>query len=122
MQTASLRMDWQHTSVVAGQDSLFVSPLSPTSFASLATPAFAFAGNLWGWTPQLRVEHRFSVSDQQTLTVQAGILDNLELEVPSAPFFRSPPTCAQAGQPPNAVRTARARPVTQRTLHFVATP
>ena len=59
LQTANLRFDWEHTSIVAGQDSLFISPLSPTSFASLATPAFAFAGNLWGWTPQLRVEHRF---------------------------------------------------------------
>ena len=48
LQTASVRLDWDHTSVVAGQDSLFISPLSPTSFASLATPTFAFAGNLWG--------------------------------------------------------------------------
>ena len=35
MQTASVRLDWQHTSVIGGQDSLFISPLSPTSFASL---------------------------------------------------------------------------------------
>jgi hypothetical protein len=48
MQTASLRLDWKNTSVVAGQDSLFISPLSPTSLASLATPTFAYAGNLWG--------------------------------------------------------------------------
>ena len=89
LQTASLRFDWEHTSVVAGQDSLFISPLSPTSFASLATPAFAFAGNLWGWTPQLRVEHRFSVSDQQTLTVQAGVLDNLDWEYQTDTFFRA---------------------------------
>ena len=37
---------------------LYVSPLSPTSFASLAVPAFGYAGNLWGWIPQVRVEHR----------------------------------------------------------------
>ena len=120
MQTASLRMDWQHTSVVAGQDSLFVSPLSPTSFASLATPAFAFEGNLWGWTPQLRVEHRFSVSDQQTLTVQAGILDNLDWEFPSDPFYRYPQAGEQSGQPAYAVRTAWSRPVHQRPLSFGA--
>ena len=120
MQTASLRMDWQHTSVVAGQDSLFVSPLSPTSFASLATPAFAFAGNLWGWTPQLRVEHRFSVSDQQTLTLQAGILDNLDWEFPSDPFYRYPQAGELSGQPAYAVRTAWSRPVHQRPLSFGA--
>ncbi len=94
LQTANVRFDWEHTSVVAGQDSLFISPLSPTSFASLATPAFAFAGNLWGWTPQLRVEHRFSLSDQQTITVQAGVLDNLDWEYPYNSFYRS----AQAGE------------------------
>lgn len=78
LQTASLRLDWKHTSVIGGQDSLFISPLSPTSFASLATPALAYAGNLWGWTPQLRFEHRFDLSDKQTLTFQGGILDNLD--------------------------------------------
>ena len=120
LQTASLRLDWQHTSVVAGQDSLFVSPLSPTSFASLATPAFAFAGNLWGWTPQLRVEHRFSVSDQQTVTVQAGILDNLDWEFPYDPFYRYAQAGEQSGQPAYAVRTAWSRPVGQHPLSFGA--
>jgi hypothetical protein len=111
LQTASLRFDWQHTSVVAGQDSLFVSPLSPTSFASLATPAFAFSGNLWGWTPQLRVERRFAISDQQTVTIQAGILDNLDWEYPSSPFFRSAQAGEMSGQPAYAFRTAWSRPV-----------
>ena len=90
LQTASLRLDWQRTSVVAGQDSLFISPLSPTSFASLALPTFAFAGNLWAWTPQMRVEHRFSVSDQQTITMQAGVFDNLNWEFPYNQFNRTP--------------------------------
>jgi len=120
LQTASLRMDWQHTSVVAGQDSLFISPLAPTSFASLATPAFAFAGNLWGWTPQLRVERRFSVSDQQTLTVQAGILDNLDWEFPSDPFYRYAQAGEQTGQPAYAVRTSWSRPVHEHPLSFGA--
>jgi len=111
MQTASLRLDWKHTSVVAGQDSLFFSPLSPTSFASLATPAFAYAGNLWGWTPQVRIEHRFDLSDQQTLTLQGGILDNLNWEPPRDQFFRFPQAGEQSGQPAYAVRTAWSRPV-----------
>jgi prefoldin subunit 5 len=116
LQTADVRFDWGHTSVVAGQDALFISPLSPTSFASLATPAFAFAGNLWGWTPQLRVEHRFSVSDQQTVTVQAGILDNLDWEYPSNPFYRSAQAGEMSGQPAYAFRTAWSRPVWERPL------
>lgn len=106
MQTASLRLDWKDTSVIAGQDSLFISPLSPTSFASLATPAFAYAGNLWGWTPQLRIEHRFALGDQQTLTLQAGILDNLDWEQPGNPYLRSATAGESSGQPAYAVRTA----------------
>jgi hypothetical protein len=118
MQTASLRLDWQHTSVIAGQDSLFISPLSPTSFASLATPAFAYAGNLWGWTPQLRIEHRFDLPNQQMLTVQGGILDNLDWEPPYNPFLRSAQSGEYSGQPAYAVRTAWSRPVFDHPLSF----
>jgi hypothetical protein len=116
LQTANMRFDWENTSVVAGQDSLFISPLSPTSFASLATPAFAFAGNLWGWTPQLRVEHRFLLSDQQTVTVQAGVLDNLDWEYPPNSFYRWAQAGEMSGQPAYAVRTAWSRPVREHPL------
>ena len=118
LQTASLRFDWEHTSVVAGQDSLFISPLSPTSFASLATPTFAFAGNLWGWTPQLRIEHRFAVSDQQTVTVQAGVMYNLDWEYPPNHFYRSAQAGEMAGQPAYAFITAWSRPVGEHPLSF----
>ena len=109
MQTASLRLDWKNTSLIAGQDSLFISPLSPTSFASLATPAFAYAGNLWGWTPQLRVEHRINLDDEQTITLQGGILDNLDWENPSDPYFRSATAGEGTGQPAYAARGAWTR-------------
>jgi hypothetical protein len=118
LQTANLRFDWEHTSVVAGQDSLFISPLSPTSFASLATPAFAFSGNLWGWTPQFRIEHRFSISDRQTVTVQAGVLDNLDWETPRNSFYRSAQAGELSGQPAYAVRTAWSHPVREHPLAF----
>lgn len=120
MQTANLRFDWEHTSVVAGQDALFISPLSPTSFASLATPAFAFAGNLWGWTPQLRVEHRLALSDDQTITMQAGILDNLDWEFPSNSFYRTAQAGEMSGQPAYATRAAWSRPVHEHPLSFGA--
>lgn len=118
MQTASVRLDWKRTSVIAGQDSLFISPLSPTSFASLAIPTFAYAGNLWGWTPQLRLEHRFDLSDQQTLTLQGGILDNLDWETPRNSYFRSATAGESSGQPAYAMRTAWSRPVFDHPLTF----
>lgn len=120
LQTASLRFDWEHTSVVAGQDSLFISPLSPTSFASLATPTFAFAGNLWGWTPQLRVEHRFSLSDEQTITMQAGVLDNLDWEFNSGSFERTPQAGEMSGQPAYGFRTMWSHGVQQHPLSIGA--
>ena len=117
MQTASVRLDWKNTSVIAGQDSLFISPLSPTSFASLALPAFDNAGNLWGWTPQLRVEHRFNLTDGQTLTLQGGILDNLDWETPNS-FNRFATSGESTGQPAYAMRTAWSRPVFDHPLTF----
>ncbi len=118
LQTASLRFDWEHTSVVAGQDSLFLSPLSPTSFASLSVPTFGYAGNLWGWTPQIRAEHRFALSGQQILTVQAGILDNLDWEYPTDPFYRSAHAGEQSGQPGFGVHTGWSRPAHDHVLSF----
>lgn len=118
LQTASLHLDWKNTSVIAGQDSLFISPLSPTSFASLSTPAFAYAGNLWGWTPQLRVEHRFALANDQTITLQGGILDNLDWQIPTETYFRSATAGEQTGQPAYALRTAWSQPLLGHTLSF----
>lgn len=93
LRTGTIRLDWAHTSLVAGQDAPFFSPLSPTSFATVAEPAFAYAGNLWTWTPQIRVEHRITTSENSNLTIQGGVLDGLTGE-PSAPWVRN----AQAGE------------------------
>jgi hypothetical protein len=106
LRTASARMDWENTSIVAGQDDLFISPVSPSSYASLLVPGFNFAGNLWAWTPQIRVEHRFAIADEQSITLQGGVLDNLTGEFPSDSYFRSAGPGEAAGQPAFALRTA----------------
>jgi hypothetical protein len=90
LRTGTMRLDWEHTSIVAGQDGLFFSPLSPTSFASLTVPALSYAGNLWGWIPQVRVEHRMSLGEQSGLTFQAGILDPVSGETPLQRSYRIP--------------------------------
>ena len=116
LRTASMRMDWEKTSIVAGQDALFFSPLSPSSFASLAIPAFGYSGNLWGWIPQVRVEHRFAVSDAQNFTIQAGILDNLAGEPPYTAFSRQPQAGESTAQPAYAARAAWTRSLHGRPL------
>ncbi|MGH9529743.1 MAG: hypothetical protein ACRD2S_07485 [Terriglobales bacterium] len=120
LRTASMRMDWKDTSLVAGQDNLFFSPFSPTSFASLSIPAFGYAGNLWGWIPQVRVEHRFNLANGQEITVQGGILDNLSGEPPYSQFSRLAQTGESSGQPAYAGRVAWSETIHGEPLSFGA--
>lgn len=106
LRTGTLRFDWGNTSIVAGQDRLFFTPLAPTSLATLAVPALSYAGDLWSWTPQVRVEHRMALSDTSSLSIQGGILDNLTGDMTSETFSRYPGWGEQSGQPAYAARVA----------------
>lgn len=115
LRTASVHLDWKDTSLIAGQDNLFISPDSPTSFASLVIPSLGYSGNLWAWTPQLRVEHRFDLGSDQNIVVQGGILDNLTGE-PSYGSHRQPQAGESSGQPAYAARTGWNRNLNGRAL------
>jgi len=106
LRTGTIRFDWANTSIVAGQDFLFFTPLSPTSFASLAIPALSYSGELWSWTPQVRVEHRFVFSDDSKLLVQGGILDSFSGDIPQSSYQRTPSWGEGSGQPAYAARVA----------------
>ena len=106
LRTAGLRMDWQDTSIVAGQYTPFFSPLSPTSLATLAYPALSSSGNLWVWTPQLFIEHRISLADGSRMTLRGGILDPLTGQLPADSFYRAPQAGERTGQPAYAARIA----------------
>jgi hypothetical protein len=116
LRIASMRMDWERTSIVVGQDSLFLTPRAPTSFASLAIPALAYAGDLWGWIPQVRVEHRFDIEPGQNVTVQAGILDNLTGEPPLTRYGRLAQAGERSSQPGLGARVAWSGTVLDRSL------
>jgi hypothetical protein len=90
-------MDWTNTAVVVGQDTIFFSPNSPTSFASLAVPALSYAGNLWSWVPQIRVEHKIALGEESSLLFQGGILDPLSGEVPGTAPSALPGTMPGTG-------------------------
>lgn len=106
LRTGTVRFDWDNTSLIAGQDSLFLAPLSPTSIATLAVPALSYSGNLWSWTPQIRVEHRFHVSDGSALLLQGGLLDGWSGQTPPSEYFRYPTWGENSGQPAYAMRLA----------------
>ncbi|MGA2418984.1 MAG: hypothetical protein ABSG69_02785, partial [Candidatus Acidiferrum sp.] len=117
LRTGTIRLDWQNTSIVAGQDSIFFAPLVPTTLTSLATPALSYTGNLWSWTPQIRVEHRVTLSDNSRLLLQAGILDSLTGDMPSlVSDYRNPTVGEQSGQPAYAARASWNRKMFDREM------
>ena len=111
LRTATMRMDWENTSVVVGQDGIFFSPNSPTSFATLAQPALSYAGNLWGWVPQIRVEHRMALGEKSSLLLQGGILDPVSGEVPGSSTYRQAGPGEASRQPAYGTRVAWTRNV-----------
>jgi hypothetical protein len=106
LRTGTIRFDWTNTSVIAGQDYLFFAPLAPTSMASLALPALSYAGNLWSWTPQIRVEHRITLSEKSTISLEAGILDSFSGDLPEGGADRYPSWGEMSGLPAFAGRLA----------------
>ena len=74
LRIARVRFDWENTSMIAGLDTPFFSPNTPTTYMSVAVPGFASAGNLWTWTPTIRVEQRFGGSGSP-FKLEAGLLD-----------------------------------------------
>jgi len=104
LRTGTVRLDWARTSIVAGQDAPFITPLSPTSLASIAQPALSYAGNLWTWTPQIRAEHRFVLSEDSSISLQGGILDSLTGQQPRDSYYRLPDAGEMSRQPAYAAR------------------
>ena len=116
LRTGVVRLDWNDTSVIAGQDSLFIAPLSPTSIATLAVPGFAYSGNLWNWAPQVRVEHRFTLSEKSNLMLQGGIVDSLTGDFPVSSYYRYQTAGENSGQPAYETRLAWTQTVHGETI------
>ena len=55
LRTARAIVTWKHTELLIGQESPLVSGVNPVSLASVGTPGFVTAGNLWLWLPQVRL-------------------------------------------------------------------
>jgi hypothetical protein len=116
LRTGTIRLDWERTSLVGGIDNLFFSPTYATSYAQVAIPAFSYSGNLYSFTPQLRVEHRMAVSESSTLTLSGGILDPLTGETPLNEFLRAPVAGENSRQPGYATRLEWSRKVAGQPL------
>lgn len=78
LRTAAIRIDWKNTSVMVGQDKPIIAPRDPDSLAEVAISPLTDAGNLWLWQPQVRIEQRFSLSDQTGVRAQLGVYETSE--------------------------------------------
>jgi len=106
---ARVRFDWKNTSAVAGLDYPFFSPNLPSTYMSVAVPAFALAGNLWTWTPTVRAEKRFEGA-LSPFKVEAGLLDpSSTIQYNSNANLRIPNPTEASRQPTVAVRLSVSR-------------
>jgi hypothetical protein len=78
LRTATVQIDWKNTTVLVGQDKPIVSPREPNSLAQVAVSPLTGAGNLWLWSPQVRVDQRFAFGSQAGLTAQLGVYETSE--------------------------------------------
>lgn len=94
MRQAQVSLDWDKTTVQGGFTVPLISPLSPTSYASVAQPALSGSGNLWAWSPQVRVEQRIPLTERRRIGLEAGLIS------PASPGY----TAVQLDSPVEASR------------------
>lgn len=99
MRTASVNLDWDNDSVQAGMVAPLISPLSPTSYATVAIPALAGAGNLWAWSPQLKYAHQVPFPSGRRLQFEFGLWDPPAAGYSTSAIIRSPSPGEASKQP-----------------------
>jgi hypothetical protein len=99
MRTASINLDWDNDSIQAGMVAPLISPLSPTSYAMIAEPGLAGAGNLWTWAPQLRYAHQFPLQSGRRLQLEFGLWDPPTAGYSTNQLFRAPSPGEASKQP-----------------------
>lgn len=82
--TAHVGLDWENTSVSTGVSTPLISPLNPTSYATVAEAAMTWAGNLWFWMPEIKVEQRIPTSATSHVGLEFGLLDPAYITLPGA--------------------------------------
>jgi uncharacterized coiled-coil protein SlyX len=99
MRTADINFDWARDSIDVGIVSPLISPLEPTSYATVAEPSLAGAGNLWTWAPQLRYTHRFPLDERKRMQFEFGLWDSPSAGYNPNQLFRTASPAELAEQP-----------------------
>ena len=99
MRTAGIHLNWERDSLEGGMEKPLISPLSPTSYATVAEPGMAWAGNLWTWAPQLRYAHQFIGASEDHVQVEFGLWDPPAAGYNTTDVLRAPSPGERASQP-----------------------
>jgi uncharacterized coiled-coil protein SlyX len=116
MRTAAVNLDWPRDSVQAGLASPIISPLSPSSYATVAEPGMAWAGNLWTWAPQLRYAHQFALRENKHAQLEFGLWDPPSSGYNTSDVFRSPSPGEASRQPAYETRVSYGTSTSDRGL------
>jgi hypothetical protein len=118
LRIARVRFDWDSTSAIAGLDVPFFSPNTPSTYLSVAVPGFASAGNLWTWTPTIRVEQRFGGAGSP-FKVEVGLLDpSSNINYTTNNNLRTPSPTESSHIPTYAMRVSYNRKSEERPASF----
>jgi hypothetical protein len=74
LRTARARLTWKRTELMIGSETPLISDLNPMSLASVGTPAFSGAGNLWNWLGQARLTRELASVGPLHWAIQAAVL------------------------------------------------
>jgi exonuclease VII small subunit len=106
MRTAGIHLNWQRDLLEGGMEAPLISPLSPTSYATVGEPGLAWAGNLWTWAPQLRYAHQFVGAKEQHIQLEFGLWDPPQAGYNSTDVFRTPSAGERSSQPAYETRVS----------------
>ena len=84
--------------VLVGQESPPIASVSPVSLASSGFPAFAGAGNLWLWIPQVRGSVELARAGTTRAGLELAMLAPVSGE-PQTPFTTQPDAAERSGRP-----------------------
>jgi uncharacterized coiled-coil protein SlyX len=108
MRTANVSMAWKNDIVQAGFVGPLISPLSPTSYATVAEPGMAWAGNLWTWAPQISIDHHLQLQNGSHIGMQFGLWDSPSAGFTTSEIIRAPSPSELSKQPAYEARISYA--------------
>jgi len=118
MRTANIALYWQNDTLQVGLVGPLISPLSPTSYATVAEPGMAWAGNLWTWAPQISVDHRHLLQNGNHIGMQFGLWDSPSSGYSTSEIIRNPSPGELSKQPAYEARLSYAGKDSERGLQI----